>query len=197
MADNSAIIELDSRIDSLESSVSSLQSDLNTMENTVNQVNKSLIEIEEKFGEKVIIVGGNMEILSGNSNITGGWNGSKSMSYTYSSTPTMTYTTKNAFSFDNVKSAIVNANFGYYADAGKQEACKLTINILKNGSIVKTAYKDYSMTGFGSGTANISASVDTTSLVGNCQVQLIMSVTKADGSHVSSTSSFTSCYLNT
>lgn len=109
---------------------------------------------------KVIVVGGQMEILNGNTNITGGWNGSKSMSYNYSSTPTMTYTTKNTFSFDNIKSAIVNANFG-------------------------------------SGTANISASVDCTGLTGNCQVQLVMTVTKADGSHVNSSSSFASCYLNT
>ena len=141
---------------------------------------------------KVIVVGGQMEILNGNISITGGWNGSKSMSYNYSSTPT-----KNTFSFDNIKSAIVNANFGYYADAGKQEACKLTINILRNGSVAKTASKEYSMTGFGSGTANISASVDCTGLTGNCQVHLVMAVTKADGSHVNSSSSFASCYLNT
>ena len=78
----------------------------------------------------------------------------------------------------------------------KEIRAKLTINILKNGSVIATNNVSIYKSGFSYGTEPMSITVNTSSITGNCQVQCKMEIIATDGSHVKSTSSFTSCYLN-
>jgi len=158
--------------------------------------NSSFEEIVASINaNKIIVIGSSTSILN-NTEITGGWTGATSVSYNYSSTPSVTSNTKNLINLKNVKSVQASFNFGYYVDSGKTESARFTLRILdSSGNVVASNYATASQGGYASGSTSRTVTVDTSSLNDSYLISYIIQITQADGSHVTTSSSITAVYL--